>query len=75
MLDTDAFDAETARMLREVYDQVCAQFVSLAPDEQGMRAVIAAAVMDNAGNGQRNARRILRYARFKAAEQLSAPWV
>ena len=74
MLDTDAFDAETARMLREVYDKVCAQFVPLAPDEQGMREVIAAAVTGIATHGQRNPARISRYARFKAAEHLSAPW-
>lgn len=73
MLATDAFDADTAAMLRDVYDRVCAQFVSLAPDEGKMREVIAAAIIGIASNGQRNPDRIARYARFKAAEALSAP--
>jgi hypothetical protein len=73
MLQTDGFDAETAAMLREIYDQVCAQYVSLAPDEEGMRKAIAAAIVGIATNGQRKRDRILRYARFKAAEQFSAP--
>ena len=68
MLQTGAFDAETATMLQGLYDKVCAQFVALAPDEQRMRDVIAAAVIGIATNGQRNPDRILRYARFKAAE-------
>jgi hypothetical protein len=71
MLPTDAFDPDTAAMLRRVYDKVCAQFVSLAPDEQKMRDVIAAAVIGSASNGQRNPDRIMRFARFKAAEQFS----
>ncbi len=71
MLQTDDFDADTAAMLREVYDKVCAQYVSLAPDEQRMREAIAAAILAIAGNGQRKPERILRYARFKAAEQFS----
>ena len=73
MLQTDAFDAQTAAMLRQLYDRVCAQFVSLAPDEQRMREVIAAAIIGIVTNGQRNPERILRYARFKAAELLSTP--
>ena len=54
MLQTDAFDAQTATMLRQLYDRVCAQFVSLAPDEQNMREVIATAILGIATNGQRN---------------------
>ena len=73
MLQTDAFDAQTAAMLRQVYDEVCAQFVSLAPDEQYMREVIATAILGIATNGQRNPNRILRYARFKATELMSTP--
>ena len=42
MLQTDGFDADTAAMLRQIYEEVCAQYVSLAPDEQGMRETIAA---------------------------------
>lgn len=73
MLRTDAFDPDTAAMLREVFDRVCAQFVALAPDEQGMRETIAAAIVGIATNGQRNPDRIMRYARFKAAEVFSTP--
>jgi hypothetical protein len=73
MLATDAFDADTAAMLRDVYDRVCAQFVSLAPDEDKMRDVIATAIVGIASNGQRNPDRIARYARFKAAEAFSVP--
>jgi hypothetical protein len=73
MLQTDAFDADTAAMLRQIYDEVCAQYVSLAPDEQGMRETIAAAIEGIARNGQRKRERILRYARFKTAERFSAP--
>ena len=73
MLQTDAFDAQTAALLRQLYDTVCAQFVSLAPDEQNMREVIATAILGIATNGQRNPDRILRYARFKAAELMSTP--
>ena len=73
MLQTDAFDAQTAAMLRQLYDRVCAQFVSLAPDEQSMREVIATAIIGIATNGQRKPDRILRYARFKAAELMSIP--
>jgi hypothetical protein len=73
MLQTDGFDAQTAAMLREIYDEVCAQYVSLAADEQGMREAIAAAIEGIARNGQRKRERILRYARFKAAEMFSAP--
>ena len=72
MLQTDGFDAETAAMLRQIYDTVCAQYVSLAPDEQGMREAIAAAIEGIARDGQRKPERILRYARFKAAERFSA---
>jgi hypothetical protein len=43
MLETDAFDADAAAMLRRLYAQVCAQFVSLAPDEPKMKEVIATA--------------------------------
>jgi hypothetical protein len=73
MLQIDGFNAETAAMLREIYEEVCAQYVSLAPDEQGMRETIAVAVVGIARNGQRKRERILRYARFKAAERFSAP--
>lgn len=73
MLQTDGFDPETGAMLREIYNTVCAQYVSLAPDEEGMRKAIAAAIEGIAGNGQRKRERILRYARFKAAERFSAP--
>jgi hypothetical protein len=73
MLDTGNFDADTAAMLRELCDSVCAQFVSLALDEQKMREVIATAIIGMATNGQRNPNRIRRYARFKAAEQLILP--
>ena len=73
MLQTDAFDAQTAALLRQLYDTVCAQFVSLAPDEQNMREVIATAILGIATNGQRNPDRILRYARFKAAEVMCTP--
>jgi hypothetical protein len=60
-------------MLQRLYDVVCAQFVSIAPDEQRMREVIATAILGIATNGQRNPERILRYARFKAAELMSTP--
>jgi len=73
MLQTDAFDAETAAMLRQLYERVCAQVVSLALDEPRMRVVIASAIIGIAKNGQRRPDRILRYARFKAAELLSTP--
>lgn len=73
MLQTDAFDPDTAAMLREVYDRVCTQFVALAPDEQRMRESIATAIIGIAMNGQRNPDRIMRYARFKAAEVFSIP--
>jgi hypothetical protein len=73
MPQADAFDPDTAAMLREVYDRVCAQFVSLAPDEKTMRETIAAAVIGIATNGQRNPDRIARFARFKAAEVFSLP--
>jgi len=73
MLQTDAFDAETAALLRRLYDRVCAQFVSLAPDEERMKKVIATAIIGIATNGQRNPERILRFAQFKAAELLSTP--
>ena len=75
MLQTEAFDSDTAVMLRRLYDTVCAQFVSLAPDEQIMQEVIATAILGIATNGQRNPERILRYARFKAAELLSTPLI
>jgi hypothetical protein len=75
MLQAHAFDSETAAMLHRLYDEVCAQFVSLSPDEQKMRHVIATAIKGIAMNGQRNPDRILRYARFKAAELLSTPLV
>ena len=58
-------------MLCQLYDRVCAQFVSLAPDEQYMREVIATAIIGIATNGQRKSYRILRYARFKATELMS----
>ena len=73
MLQAHAFDPDTAAMLCEVYDRVCAQFVSLAPDEQAMRETIATAVIGIAMNWQRNPDRIMRYARFKAAEAFSTP--
>jgi hypothetical protein len=73
MLQTDAFDPQTAVMLHQLYDRVCAQFVSLAPDESKMKEVIATAILGIATNGQRNPDRILRYARFKAAELVSTP--
>ncbi len=73
LLEADEFDPDTAAMLREVYDRVCAQFVSLAPDEQTMRDTIAAAIIGSATNGQRNRDRIARFARFKAAEIFSMP--
>jgi len=73
MLQTDGFDAATAAMLRQIYEEVCAQYVSLAPDEVGMCEAIAAAIEGIARNGQRKRERILRYARFKAAEQFSVP--
>lgn len=73
MLQTEAFDPDTAAMLQRLYEQVCAQFVSIAPDEARMREVIATAIIGIATNGQRNPERILRYARFKAAELMSTP--
>jgi hypothetical protein len=38
-----------------------------------MREAIATAIVGIAANGQRNPERILRYARFKAAEVMSTP--
>jgi hypothetical protein len=73
MLKTHSFDSETARMLHRLYDMVCAQFVPLAADEQKMRSVIATAIVGIARNGQRNPDRILRYARFMAAEHFILP--
>ena len=73
MLQTEAFDPDTAAMLQRLYEQVCAQFVSIAPDEARMREVIATAIIGIATNVQRNTERILSYARFKAAELMSTP--
>jgi hypothetical protein len=73
MLQTEPFDPDTAAMLQRLYDVVCAQFVSLAPNEPRMREVIATAIIGIATSGQRNPERILRYARFKAAELMSTP--
>jgi hypothetical protein len=73
MLQTGPFDAETAEMLRRLHERVCAQFVPLAADERKMREVIATAIVGIATNGQRNPDRILRYARFKAAERFILP--
>jgi hypothetical protein len=73
MLQTETFDPDTAAMLERLYEIACAQFVSIAPDEPRMREVIATAIIGIATNGQRNPERILRYARFKAAELMSTP--
>ena len=73
MLQTEAFDPDTAAMLQRLYDVACAQFVSIAPNEPRMRDVIATAIICIATNGQRNPERILRYARFKVAELMSTP--
>ena len=51
MLQTEAFDPDTAAMLQRLYDVACAQFVSIAPNEPRMRDVIAAAIIGIATNG------------------------